>query len=124
MTDEQSGDGKIPRAPRYRTRGMEVTCSHGDGLVFSGPVLDGSATGVFISTEEQLEVGALVHIQPEERFANRLRFEIKGKVVRQDENLPRDGEDSTGLALELLELTSEQTERFLSCLVAAGTRVR
>ena len=114
----------VPRAPRYKVRGMTVIYDTGDGY-WTGPVVDASATGILIETAHQLAPGTEVVIHPESTYEDRLPFEIRGRVVRfRTEDLEDPNSPPAGLAVELVGLTSEQMERFHTCLVASGTRIQ
>ncbi len=111
------------RAPRYRVRGLTVVYDTGEEY-WSGPVIDISASGLFIETTHELPLGTRITLLPDGPDDDRLPFEVTGVVVRVDElDLDEHWARTPGIAVRFEGLSQEQMYELHTCLHEYGTPV-
>ena len=111
------------RAPRYRVRGLKVVYDTGEGF-WAGPVVDSSATGLFIETTHELPEGAAITLMPDGPADEELPFEIQGVVVRLHElDLDNHWDRTPGLAIRFEGMNEDQVAGFRAYLDRHGEEV-
>jgi c-di-GMP-binding flagellar brake protein YcgR len=107
-----------PRAPRYALPGLTAILDLGTEFR-AGLVVDISATGCLMRTDDALPLLTAVTIIPNHRFDTRLPLELAARVVRVAP--VSEGYD---MAFELVEMQSAQQERLQSFLAGHGSTRR
>jgi hypothetical protein len=111
------------RSPRYRLRGLTVVYDTGESF-WSGPVVNASASGMFIETTHQVAVGTRLSLLPAGHDDSRLPFEVTGVVVRV-QDLDKDGvwARTPGIAFQLDGMSDEAAAKLAAFLCDHGEKV-
>lgn len=111
------------RAQRFHIEGLDVIYDTGEEF-WTGPVIDASATGLFIETTHELPLGTEVTIMLGGKEDERLPFEIVGVVTRVNELDWDEHYDRTpGIALRLEGLAPAEAEQLAAFLAEVGQPV-
>lgn len=107
----------IPRAPRYGLSGLTAIADLGDRF-WAGRVLDLSATGCLVWSEDALLLGQAITLIPSHHHDARLPLEIHAKVVRVSAGSPA----GIKMALRFRGLSVAEREGLHSFAAGHGSR--
>jgi hypothetical protein len=100
-----------PRSPRYRIKGLTVVYDTGEEF-WSGPVVNASASGLFIETGHDVPLGTKLTLLPQGSDDERVPFQVTGTVVRVNEiNLDDHWDRVPGIAFRLEGMSPEAQAR-------------